>query len=194
MVNLLIQEKIADIFQLYTTFGADEYIGEPVSQLEHMSQAAAFAIGEGADDEVILAAFFHDIGHLLAGRVQVGSMNGYGAIDHELLGADYLKSLGFSNRICSLIKNHVQAKRYLTLTCPGYYEKLSLASLKTLAFQGGRMTESEAERFKSDPWFEEHIRLRIWDEQAKEVAIPVIDLDKIKDLVHKQLMNQHQAW
>ena len=154
-----------------------------------MSQAAAFAIEAGADDEVVLAAFFHDIGHLLADRLEVASMSGYGALDHEQLGADYLKSLGFSNRICSLIKNHVQAKRYLTLTRPGYYEKLSLASLKTLAFQGGMMTKSEAEQFRSEPWFEEHIRLRNWDEQAKEVAIPVIDLDKIKDMAHKVLLN-----
>lgn len=189
MKNLLIQEKIADIFGLYAAFGNDEYIGEPVSQLEHMSQAAAFAIEAGADDEVVLAAFFHDIGHLLADRLEEASMSGYGALDHEQLGADYLKSLGFSNRICSLIKNHVQAKRYLTLTRPGYYEKLSLASLKTLAFQGGMMTESEAEQFRSEPWFEEHIRLRNWDEQAKEVAIPVIDLDKIKDMAHKVLLN-----
>lgn len=81
-----------------------------MSQLEQMSQAAAFAIEAGADDEVVLAAFFHDIGHLLADRLEVASMSGYGALDHEQLGADYLKSLGFSNRICSLIKNHVQAK------------------------------------------------------------------------------------
>ncbi len=193
MENLLIQAKIADIFELYTAFGADEYIGEPVSQLEHMSQAAAFALGEGADDEIVLAAFFHDIGHLLAGRVHAASMNGYGALDHEQLGADYLESMGFSTRICSLIKNHVQAKRFLTLTRPGYYEKLSLASLKTLEFQGGIMTESEAERFRLDPWFEEHIRLRIWDEQAKEVAVPVIDIEKIKDLANKLLLKEWHA-
>ena len=193
MENLLIEAKIADIFELYAAFGADEYIGEPVSQLEHMSQAAAFALAEGADDEVVLAAFFHDIGHLLAGRLHTPSMNGFGAVDHEQLGADYLKSMGFSNRICSLIKNHVQAKRFLILTRPGYYEKLSLASLKTLAFQGGMMTESEAERFRSDPWFKEHIRLRIWDEQAKEVAIPVIDIEKIKKLANKLLLNELQA-
>lgn len=194
MENLIIQAKIADIFQLYSAFGADEYIGEPVSQLEHMSQAAEFAIEAGADDEVILAAFFHDIGHLLADRVKAESMNGFGAIDHEQLGADFLKTLGFSDRMCSLIKNHVQAKRYLTLTRPGYYEKLSVASLSTLAFQGGVMTESEAELFRSDRWFEDHIRLRIWDEQAKEVSVPLIDLDKMKKLAHKLLLNQLNSW
>ena len=60
-------EKIVnEIFALYEKHGDEDYIGEPVSQLEHMSQAAALAEEEGYDDEVVLAAFFHDIGHLCA--------------------------------------------------------------------------------------------------------------------------------
>jgi predicted HD phosphohydrolase len=39
-------------------------ISETVSQLEHMSQSAQLAIEQGYDDEVVLAAFFHDIGHI----------------------------------------------------------------------------------------------------------------------------------
>ena len=53
-----------EIFGLYDRYGGEDYIGEPVSQVEHMSQAAALAQNEGHDDEVVLAAFFHDIGHL----------------------------------------------------------------------------------------------------------------------------------
>ncbi|HNP95352.1 MAG TPA: hypothetical protein PKJ63_06975, partial [Cyclobacteriaceae bacterium] len=46
---------VDEIFALYTKYGDEDYIGEPVSQLEHMSQAAQLAIDSGADDEVILA-------------------------------------------------------------------------------------------------------------------------------------------
>ena len=37
-------EQIVDeVFSLYELHGDEDYIGEPVSQLEHMSQAAALA-------------------------------------------------------------------------------------------------------------------------------------------------------
>ena len=58
------EEVIAQVFGLYERHGTADYIGEPVSQIEHMSQAAQLAMAEGFDDEVVLAAFFHDIGHL----------------------------------------------------------------------------------------------------------------------------------
>jgi predicted HD phosphohydrolase len=59
-------QVIAEVFGLYERFGDSDYIGEPVSQVEHMSQAAQRAMAEGFDDEVVLAAFFHDIGHICA--------------------------------------------------------------------------------------------------------------------------------
>ena len=42
-----------------------EYIGESVSQLEHALQAAWHAERSGAAEAVVLAALFHDIGHLV---------------------------------------------------------------------------------------------------------------------------------
>ena len=57
--------QIADeIIQLYTAHGHAEYAGEKISQLEHMVQAARLAREQGHDDEVVLAAFLHDIGHI----------------------------------------------------------------------------------------------------------------------------------
>ena len=46
------------IIGLYRQFGGNDYIGEPVSQIEHMCQCAHLAEEEGYDDEIILAAFF----------------------------------------------------------------------------------------------------------------------------------------
>jgi putative nucleotidyltransferase with HDIG domain len=112
-----------------------------------MSQAAALAKEEGYDDEVILAAFFHDIGHLCADAAAVGSMDGMGNIDHEKLGADYLIERGFSARMANLVNGHVIAKRYLTYKYPEYYNKLSAASKATLEFQGGPMNVDEAASF-----------------------------------------------
>lgn len=173
------EQVIAEVFALYERFGDSDYIGEPVSQIEHMSQVAELAMAEGFDDEVVLAAFFHDIGHICAESAE--SMGGYGVVSHERLGADYLRRAGFSERLARLVECHVQAKRYLTLKEPGYYERLSEASRRTLEYQDGVMTAEEAEAFEQDPLCAVSLRMRQWDEQAKEMAVPVIDLRLLKE-------------
>lgn len=175
-----IKERIEDVFSLYERFGAADYIGEPVSQLEHMSQTAQLAIDEGFDDEVVLAAFFHDIGHLCVEVTSENNMNGYGIKSHEKIGADFLRDLGFPERVARLVENHVQAKRYLTHKYPSYYDALSEASKQTLALQGGVMTAEEAEQFQHDPLFDLSLLLRKWDELAKEINLPVINLSEMR--------------
>ncbi len=172
------EQVIAEVFALYERFGDSDYIGEPVSQIEHMSQAAELAMAEGFDDEVVLAAFFHDIGHICAESAE--NMGGFGVVSHERLGADYLRRAGFSERMARLVEHHVQAKRYLTLKEPGYYERLSEASRCTLEYQGGVMTAAEAEAFEQDPLCAVSLRMRQWDEQAKDMGVPVIDLQVLK--------------
>ncbi|MFJ4586622.1 phosphohydrolase [Pseudomonas moraviensis] len=179
------QQVVARVFGLYERFGASDYIGEPVSQLEHMSQAAELAMAEGCDDEVVLAAFFHDIGHLCAEGAD--NMGGYGVVSHERLGADYLREAGFSERLARLVEYHVQAKRYLTLREPGYYAQLSEASRRTLEYQGGVMSEAEADAFAADPLCALSLRIRRWDELAKEVAVPLVDLSVLKRKAEKLL-------
>ncbi|WP_198919488.1 phosphonate degradation HD-domain oxygenase [Pseudomonas chlororaphis] len=173
------EQRIAEVFGLYERFGDSDYIGEPVSQLEHMSQAAQRAMAEGFDDEVVLAAFFHDIGHICVQDAE--NMGGFGVVSHERLGADYLRRAGFSERLARLVEYHVQAKRYLTFKEPGYYERLSQASRRTLEYQGGVMSAEEARAFEQDPLCAVSLRLRQWDEQAKELWVPVMDLQVLKD-------------
>ncbi len=181
---------VDELFSLYEKYGDEDYIGEPVSQLEHMSQAAALAQAEGYDDEVILAAFFHDIGHLCASEGETESMDGMGVVDHEKLGADYLDELGFSPRVCQLVKSHVIAKRYLTYKYPDYFERLSPASRITLEFQGGVMTEAEATEFEKNPDAALTIRLRLWDDAAKEMNIPVVNVAVLKAMALKHVLKR----
>lgn len=175
-----IQDIVEDVFQLYKKYGAEDYIGEPVSQLQHMSQAAVLAMNEGCDDEVVLAAFFHDIGHICVMHNEHNNMDGFGVKSHEKIGADFLREKGFPEKIARLVENHVQAKRYLTYKYPDYHNELSHASKKTLEFQGGRMSAEEASAFEKDPLFDMSIRMRKWDELAKEIHAPVIDLEIVK--------------
>ena len=172
---------IDEIFELYQRYGQADYIGEPVSQIEHMSQSAQLALECGYDDEVVLAAFFHDIGHICVQAADKESMAGFGVKSHEKIGADYLRTKGFPERVAKLVENHVQAKRYLTYKYPAYLENLSEASKKTLEFQGGVMSEHEAEAFESDSLFDLGILLRKWDEEAKIKDVPLIGMELLKE-------------
>ncbi|RFZ92715.1 phosphohydrolase [Mucilaginibacter conchicola] len=181
-------EQVVDkVFALYEQHGDEDYIGEPVSQLEHMAQAADLAKAEGYDDEVVLAAFFHDIGHLCAAEGEAESMDGMGNVDHEKLGHDYLLNLGFSKRLANLVQGHVIAKRYLTFKYPDYYEKLSPASRATLNFQGGVMTAEEAVEFEANPDKDLIIRFRHWDDEAKVEHVPVTSVNELKQMALKHL-------
>jgi phosphonate degradation associated HDIG domain protein len=187
------QELTNQIFSLYEQFGAEEYAGEKVSQLEHMVQAAQLAMEEGYDDEVVLAAFLHDVGHLLPVHDVSETMDGYGVMDHEKVGAEWLLGLGMGERMCKLIASHVNAKRYLTWKYPSYYEQLSEASKKTLEYQGGRMEEAEAKAFESDPLFDLYIRMRTWDEAAKIEGKPLPEMDELKQKLTKYIISRQQA-
>src|ERR1044072_8103758 len=108
-----------------------------------MIEAARLAEQEGYDEEVILAAFLHDIGHICVSAKENNAMDGWGIKDHEEIGAGYLREKGFSKRLARLVASHVEAKRYLTWKDPQYYEQLSDASKKTLEYKDGPMLTDE---------------------------------------------------
>ncbi len=56
------------------------------------------------------------------------------------------------------------------------------ASKTTLDYQGGMMKIEEAERFENDHYFLLYIKLRKWDDQAKETNIPLPSLEKFKKM------------
>ena len=150
---------------LYDEQGDQDYIGEPVSQREHALQAAAHARASGAPEAAVLAALLHDVGHLQYPKQD--SMAGFGTRAHEVLGAHFLASLGFSAKVSALVQRHVDAKRYQVARSETYRAGLSQASQQTLHFQGGAMTLPERQAFEADPHFELALRVRHWDELAK---------------------------
>jgi putative nucleotidyltransferase with HDIG domain len=152
-----------------------------------MVQAAQLAEAQGYDEEVILAAFLHDIGHISEAAKGDNEMEGFGITDHESLGADFLREKGFSRKIARLVESHVEAKRYLTVRDPAYYGQLSEASRKTLEYQGGPMTPEEADAFEQYPLFDLIIQMRKWDEQAKVERKPLPDLDHYRRMIFRHL-------
>ena len=168
-----------------------DYIGEPISQLEHALQAAHFGVQSGARNEVVLAALFHDIGHLIASDAP--QMEGLGVLEHERLGAEWLKALGFSETVTRLVHSHVQAKRYLCSRNPQYAARLSRASTGTLAWQGGPMDADEANAFEADPLFSEILAIRQWDEMAKDPKLEVAPLAHYQPQIEDHLRTHEES-
>ncbi len=157
-----IVDFIADISERR---GADSYLGEAVTMSEHMLQGALLAEQAGAGDELVAAALLHDIGHYTSEFPADAQDQG---IDnrHNEAGAAVLAPY-FPRSVTDCVLHHVPAKRYLCATDPGYFAKLSEASVLTLKLQGGPMSAAEAEAFRELPNLEDILRVRIWDDEAK---------------------------
>lgn len=184
--NSTLAPQVQEIFSLYEMHGHDIY-GEDVTQLEHAVQSAQLAEKEGFEDEVILAALFHDIGHICTHQQGEASeqMGAYGTMSHDKVGGAYLRDKGFPERLASLVENHVKAKRYLTFKDPVYYAKLSEASKQTLKYQGGPMNAAEAQDFEQDELFHVSLRMRHWDEEAKETNMPTPNLSSYQQMCQR---------
>lgn len=154
-----------EILDLYQRGGNDAYFGEDVTRLQHALQAAASAAAAHADDELVVAALLHDIGHLLPGDNYHDEI---GMVDHDQTCVAWLSARGFSARLISLVSGHIRAKRYLVTTRAEYRSRLSATSQRTLELQGGAMTPAEVETFEAHLHFRDVLRLRAWDEQAKD--------------------------
>ncbi|MBS4066871.1 MAG: HDIG domain-containing protein [Chitinophagaceae bacterium] len=179
-----------EIIELYQKHGGNEYYGELVTQLQHACQSAELARQLECDDEMILAAFLHDIGHICVADHNVKVMSNYGVMNHEKIGAAFLRNRRFSERLIELVQAHVSAKRYLTYKDETYYNRLSEASKKTLEFQGGKMSKDEAYIFEGNPLFHEMIAMRRIDEQAKDESIEPNDLQRYHQLIIAHLLQQ----
>jgi len=175
-------ERVDAVIELLRSGEQRSYIGEPVSQLAHALQSAHFGrIADAAPAEII-AALLHDVGHLCAGP-EVSVASDLGVVHHDVVGAQYLRDLGFGGDVTDLVGGHVEAKRYLTWKNPAYFDRLSAASRKTLALQGGPMTRDEATAFERCGRLRSILRVRRWDELGKEVGLTVAGLDTYRALL-----------
>jgi predicted HD phosphohydrolase len=151
------------------------YGGEAVDQLSHALQSATLAVRAEARPAVVAAALLHDIGRSPGVSAQLRDA------PHERAGAAYCTRL-LGHEVGWLVGAHVLAKRALVTLDPGYTERLSPVSVRSLAEQGGPAAAAEVERFLRHPLAEEAMRIRRWDDEAKIPGAPVLELDELLDI------------
>jgi len=164
-----IDNGIALVTALFERFGDRSYSGEPVTQLEHALQSALLAQRDGAGESLVVAALLHDIGHLVNDCGESPSERGIDDL-HQFYGAKFLRAL-FGREVTEPVRLHVEAKRWLCATRPGYLAALSPDSQRSLKLQGGAFTAAEAEAFSQTAYAADAVRLRLWDDAAKVAGL-----------------------
>lgn len=164
---------VDDIARLLTTYGRRQYGGEAVSQLDHALQCALLAERSGESTEMVVAALLHDLGHLLGaeGREDSPAAPVRRAAPerddmHQYVALPFLRPL-LPPAVLESVRLHVDAKRYLCRAEPAYFDALSPASKHSLALQGGICSEAKARHFIAQPFAEDAVRLRRYDDGAK---------------------------
>jgi phosphonate degradation associated HDIG domain protein len=175
--------SLSDIRSLFEQYGALAYSGEPVTQLEHALQSGALAESEGADEELVAAAFLHDLGHLLNRQGETPTARGVDDL-HQYFALPFLRPV-LSDAVLEPIRLHVDAKRCLCAIDNTYFGQLSADSVRSLELQGGVFSKEEAEAFLQKPYAEDALRLRKWDDRAKEENRATPDLDHYLSVVER---------
>ena len=154
--------------ELYSCHGHVAYAGEPVVHLAHAWQCGQLALYAEASPHLQLACWLHDLGHLLGQSGDTPTLAGHND-QHEQVGADLIESL-WGPLVAEPVRLHVQAKRYLVKRNPHYLDRLSDDSRRSLALQGGAMSDAECAAFECSPHHKPALLLRVWDEQAKQAG------------------------
>jgi phosphonate degradation associated HDIG domain protein len=178
-------DPVQVIADLFACEGARDYPGEPVTQASHMLQAAALAQACGAPPPLVAAALLHDVGHYTAVITGHDLVPGAGN-RHSDAGADWLAQW-FGEEVTEPVRLHVAAKRYLCAVEPGYLATLSPASVCTLGVQGGPMGAAERAEFEANRHAGAALRLRRWDDAAKDPAIAAPAFGYYKSLLRRLL-------
>ena len=178
--------SLDDIRGLFEQHGALAYSGEPVTQLEHALQSAALAENEGAGDELVTAALLHDLGHLLNRFGETPTEQGIDDL-HQYFALPFLRPV-LPEAVLEPIRLHVDAKRCLCAIDASYFGRLSADSVRSLQLQGGVFSRQEADAFLSKPYAEDALRVRRWDDLAKEANRATPGLDHYLDVVGRVMI------
>ena len=180
----LTQETIVEFLgDIFRRCGDEEYLGEPVTMAQHMLQGATLAEQQGMEEEVIVGALLHDIGHFTS---EFGTFSMEDTEDryHEEAGAKVLEEF-FPKMVTDCVRYHVAAKRYLCATRPEYFDQLSEASVHSLNLQGGPMNADEVADFENNPNLETIVAVRYLDDAGKDPNMETPDFWHFAPMVQR---------
>ena len=160
-----IRDRLIDI---YAHKANGRYGLSDVNQLQHALQSATLAEAAGEPATLVAAALLHDVGHMIHDMGEDPASHGVDDT-HEELAAAWLAAY-FGPEVTEPIRMHVPAKRYLCATDESYFGKLSDDSVRSLALQGGPMSADEVAQFRKVPHYDAAVRLRRYDDLAKDPA------------------------
>ena len=129
-------------------------------------QGAKLAEQKGESDITIVSTLLHDIGHFTS-EFGMFKMSDTSDKFHENSGAEVLKRF-FPKLVTDCVQFHVAAKRYLCATDPSYMDRLSKASIHSLHLQGGPMNTAEIIEFEKNPYLNEILKVRLFDDAGKD--------------------------
>ena len=175
------QEIVEALFAFLQDRGQANY-DESVTQLEHAVQSAQLSHEQGDADQMVTAALFHDLGHLLIDEHEGREGFLQRDLNHEEVGAGFLTEY-FPESVTEPIRLHVPAKRYLCTTDSDYYGTLSAASKRSFELQGGKLSPSEQTEFERTPHLESALALRRLDDLAKVVGKSTPPVEHFMDAV-----------
>jgi len=182
------QNIVAFIGAIFERCGDEEYLGEPVTMAQHMLQGATIAENNGQDDDIIVSALLHDIGHFTS-EFGTFSMDDTKDRFHEEAGAQVLAEF-FPSVVTDCVRYHVAAKRYLCATKPDYFKRLSTASVHSLNLQGGAMTPQEVADFERMPNLKKIIQIRYLDDAGKHADMVTPDFWHFAPMVQR-IVDEH---
>jgi len=182
------QNIVAFIGAIFERCGDEEYLGEPVTMAQHMLQGATIAENNGQDEDIIVSALLHDIGHFTS-EFGTFSMDDTKDRFHEEAGAQVLAEF-FPSVVTDCVRYHVAAKRYLCATKPDYFKRLSTASVHSLNLQGGAMTPQEVADFERMPNLKKIIQIRYLDDAGKHADMVTPDFWHFAPMVQR-IVDEH---
>jgi len=156
---------VDDLLDMLARHGNTQYGGEAVTQRQHALQCAHLA--EDCAEQGVDDAHEHRGERLLAPH--------------------------FQDAVVPPLQLHVDAKRYLCRVDPAYMATLSQPSIRSLELQGGPYDEVEADGFARQPFAEDAVRLRRYDDRGKDPAAQTPDLEHFRPHLESTLLDTTQA-
>lgn len=173
------------LISLWQEQSAQHHFDSDLSLCRHSLQCARLAEVERASEAMIVAALFHEVGHL-APLSSKGAMVDHGAVGATVL-APWLLPL-----VTEPIRLQWPAIRYLCTVDPAYWASMSPGLRQACEEQGGTLAPNQVARFESTRFAPQAVQLCRWHQRARNLPESVPDLDRYTVILARQVIARQE--